>query len=144
MLTKCVGAVEQWLMKAKTFCGKEIFIKELFVACSSWPIEANSSSRRTHGFACHWWDGKPEAVLLLFLAWYHHIYVKNNRSNRRGLLRKTLSHATLRDEKEYLTSWHFFLTWNSFFPASPLQGDEGKCFQHDCSLLMISVDFLLD
>lgn len=71
MLTTCIYAGEKWLIKAKTFCGKALFKTELLVACSSWIVEPNSSSRRTHGFAVHWWGRKPMSVLLLFLAWYH-------------------------------------------------------------------------
>lgn len=64
MLTKCICTVEQWLIKAKTFCGKAFFKKRAFCCMFLLDRRDNISSRRTHGFAGHWWGWKPELSYL--------------------------------------------------------------------------------
>lgn len=75
-LKRRLGMLTKYLCwRAMASLEKCFLTKNFFVACSSWTIETNSSSRGTHG-AGHWQGGKPESVLLLFLTCSHTIFMQ--------------------------------------------------------------------
>lgn len=109
MLTKCICAGEQRLMKIKTFRGKSFLILKRAFYCIFLLDHKGKQLQQKNPRFCRslvGWKTWACVTAVLCLIWYQ-ICAKNNRSNRKGLLRKTQSHPALRGEKEYLTSWHF-------------------------------------
>lgn len=143
MLTKCICAGEQWLMKVKTFCGKGlgfflILKRAFYIAYSSWTTEENQLQRRTQGFAGFWWGGNPEPGLLLFFAWYDTRFVQRTTDptekacwDRHSL---TLPWGMKRN------IWHLDIFHNVefFSPSRSFSRWWREISQHDCSLLVIS------
>lgn len=146
MLTKCICAGEQWLMKVKPSVEKDFFFnfnKSFFIAYSSWTTEKNSSNRRTQGFAGLWWGGDPEPGFYCcsLLDMIPDLCKEQQIQQKRLAENDTVSPCSegWKGISDILT---FFIPWNSFFSAGPFQGDEGKFLGMTVPCLW-SLDFLL-